>query len=73
MRRVQSGQSGEQMVNPLAGNLGGAPFKYFGDWTDRIAKGELPHAKPQRPQGVERNIVVTSWEWGDPRRTTCTT
>ncbi len=42
------------MVNPLAGHLGGVPFKYFGDWTDRIAKGELPHAKPPRPQGVER-------------------
>ena len=44
MRRVQSGQSGEQMTNQLAGNFGGAPFKYFGDWTDRVAKGELPTA-----------------------------
>ena len=35
----------------------------FADWTDRIAKGELPHAKPQRPQGVERNIVVTLRDW----------
>ena len=23
----------------------------------------MPHAKPARPQGVERNIVVTTWEW----------
>ena len=38
-------------------------IKYYGDWTDRIAKGELPFAKPPRPQGVERNVVVTSWEW----------
>ena len=67
MRRVQSGQSAENMVNPLAGPLGGAPFKYFADWTDRIAKGELPHAKPTRPQGVERNIVVTTWEWGNEK------
>ena len=37
------------MVNILAGELGGVPYKYFGDWTDRIAKGELPHAKPPRP------------------------
>jgi hypothetical protein len=64
MRRIQSGQSGEQMTNQLAGNFGGAPFKYYGDWTDRIAKGELPKSKPPRPQGVERNVVVTSWEWG---------
>jgi len=67
IRRVQSGQAAPLMVNPLAGYLGGAPFKYFGDWTDRVAKGELPHAKPPRPQGVERNIVVTTWEWGDPK------
>jgi hypothetical protein len=68
MRRVQSGQSGEQMTNQLAGNFGGAPFKYLGDWTDRIAKGELPKAKPPRPQGAERNVVVTSWEWSTPDR-----
>ena len=41
MRRVQSGQSGEQITNQLAGNFGGVPFKYFGDWTDRLAKGVL--------------------------------
>jgi hypothetical protein len=66
MRRVQSGQSGEQMVNQLAGQWGGAPFKYLGDWTDRIAKGELPKDKPPRPQGVERNLVITEWEWSTP-------
>ncbi len=64
MRRVSSGHTGEFMVNRLAGQLGGVPFKYFGEWTDRIAKGELPQSKPQRPQGLERNVVVTSWEWG---------
>ncbi len=63
IRRIQSGQSGEQMTNQIAGNFGGAPFRYFGDWTDRIAKGELPRTAPPRPQGVERNLVVTSWEW----------
>jgi len=68
MRRVQSGQAAPLMINPLAGKLGGAPFKYFADWTDRIAKGELPHARPPRPQGVERNIVVTWWEWGQPEK-----
>ena len=67
-RRVASGQTGEFMVNRLAGQLGGVPFKYFGDWTDRVAKGELPKHKPQRPQGVERNIVVTSWEWGTEKQ-----
>jgi hypothetical protein len=66
MRRVQSGQSAPFMVNPLAGQLGGAPFKYFADWTDRIAHGELPHASPPRPQGMERNLVITEWDWGLP-------
>jgi hypothetical protein len=64
VRRVGSGHTGEFMVNRLAGQLGGVPFKYFGEWTDRVAKGELPKDKPQRPQGIERNVVVTSWEWG---------
>lgn len=54
------------MTNRIAGQFGGVPYKYFGDWTDRIARGELPKAKPPRPQGVERNIVITSWEWSKP-------
>jgi cytochrome c553 len=62
-RRIQSGQAGEQMVNQIAGQLGGAPLRYLAEWTDAIAKGELPHATPQRPQGAERNIVVTLWDW----------
>jgi hypothetical protein len=70
MRRIQSGQTGEFMVNRLAGQLASVPFKYFGDWTDRIAKGELPKSKPPRPQGVERNVVVTSWEWGTEKQFT---
>ena len=65
-RRVQAGQSGESMTNRLAGELGGAPFKYFGEWTDRVARGETPKNKPARPQGEERNVVVTSWEWSTP-------
>ncbi len=63
MRRTQSGQAGKNMTGQLAGKLAGVPYKYFGDWTDRIAKGELPHTKPNRPQGVERNIVVTVRDW----------
>ena len=63
MRRVQSGQAGELMVNQIAGEFGGAPLKYLGDWTDSVAKGALPATKPTRPQGVERNIVVTLRDW----------
>jgi hypothetical protein len=68
IRRIQSGQSGEQMTQQIAGNFGGAPYQYLGDWTDRVARGELPKTKPARPQGVERNIVVTSWEWHSDRQ-----
>ncbi len=66
IRRIAAGQSGEMMTNRIAGQLGGAPYKYFGDWTDRVAKGELPKHKPQRPSGVERNLVVTTWDWSTP-------
>ncbi len=66
IRRVQSGQWGDAMTNRLAGQLGGVPYKYFGEWTERVAKGETPKNKPSRPQGVERNLVVTAWEWSTP-------
>ena len=39
----------------------------FADWTDRIAAGELPSTKPQRPQGVERNVVISMWDWATPK------
>jgi hypothetical protein len=45
-RRIQSGQGGETMFNIAVKELGAAPISYFADWTDRIAKGELPHTKP---------------------------
>src|SRR5688572_22893928 len=38
----------------------------YADWTDRIAKGELPATEPPRPQGKERNVVITMWDWADP-------
>jgi hypothetical protein len=62
-RRVQSGQAGSQMVGIAARQLGGVPFKYLGDWTDRVAGGELPHERPPRPQGIERNVVATVRDW----------
>jgi hypothetical protein len=62
IRRVQSGQAGQQMIGQLT-QLGPHSFKNYAEWTDRIAKGELPRVKPQRPQGVERNIVVTLRDW----------
>jgi len=67
MRRVQSGQAGRAMVGGLAQLGPERATAEFGDWTSRIAKGELPTDKPPRPQGVERNIVITQWDWADPK------
>ena len=38
-------------------------LRALADWTERVAKGEVPPAPP-RPTGVERNVVVTLWDWG---------
>jgi len=38
-------------------------LKMFADWSARIAGGELPPAPPPRPQGAERNVVVTVRDW----------
>jgi hypothetical protein len=64
-RRIQSGQAGGFMTRTLTSMGLEATTKMFGNWTDRIAAGELPPA-PERPQGVERNIVITEWDWADP-------
>jgi hypothetical protein len=65
-RRIQSGQAGGNMLGGI-GNLGKErALAMFGDWTNRIAAGELPPAPP-RPQGLERNIVITEWDWAGPK------
>jgi streptogramin lyase len=35
----------------------------FAAWASRIARGEVPPAPP-RPTGIERNVVITQWDWG---------
>lgn len=67
VRRVQSGQAAGQMINVLAGRLGGVPLKYLADWTDRVAAGETPSWTPDRPSGIERNVVATVRDWADPK------
>ena len=63
-RRIQSGQAGSDMVREM-GLLGmERALNMFANWTDRIVSGEVP-AAPPRPQGLERNIVITQWNWGD--------
>jgi hypothetical protein len=65
-RRIQSGQAGAQMAGGLNQMGKDRTLAMFADWTDRIAAGELPPA-PARPQGLERNIVISQWDWADPK------
>ncbi len=65
-RRILSGQAGGQMSRGLT-RIGPAPaLAMFADWTDRVTAGELPAEAPPRPQGEERNVVITQWDWADP-------
>jgi hypothetical protein len=65
-RRIQSGQAMTQMVNLINRLDTQLALQLFGDWTDRIAEGELPFVQPPRPQGAERNVVLTLWDWSRP-------
>lgn len=65
-RRLQSGQAGANMITSVAQMGSEGVLKMLADWTDRIAAGELPETPP-RPKGLERNVVITQWDWADPK------
>ncbi|MGI9625932.1 MAG: carboxypeptidase-like regulatory domain-containing protein, partial [Longimicrobiales bacterium] len=65
--RIASGQAGNNMVRLAQQSLRGLPIKYMAEWTDRIAAGELPEQVPDRPSGVERNVVATVRDWSSPQ------
>jgi hypothetical protein len=65
-RRLRSGQAQALMARDITRLDTQLALRLFGDWTDRIAAGELPFAKPERPRGIERNVVITQWDWGRP-------
>ena len=64
-QRLKAGQAGGGMFG-AAQQMGPRTLRMFADWTDRIAAGEVPSAPP-RPQGIERNVVITMWDWADPK------
>ena len=66
-RRIQSGQAGGSMSAGLNRMGRRRALEMFADWTDRILAGELPPEAPPRPQGAERNVVITQWDWADPK------
>jgi len=65
-RRVQSGQAGPQMAGGLNQLGRERALKMFAEWTDSISAGALP-PPPPRPQGIERSVVITEWDWADPK------
>jgi hypothetical protein len=53
------------VMNGTADRLGrDALAKSLADWGTRIEEGEVP-PMPPRPTGIERNIVVSQWQWGE--------
>jgi hypothetical protein len=66
-RRIQSGQAGGAMSARFNQVGRQRALAMYADWSDRIAAGALPESAPQRPQGRERNVVVTMWDWADPK------
>jgi len=61
-RRIQSGQNGFNMVGQSSRFGHKRLMAMYGDWTDRIKAGELPPVPP-RPEGQERNVVISMWDW----------
>jgi hypothetical protein len=66
-RRIQSGQAGNGMNSRFTQVGRTRALQMYADWTDRIARGALPAVTPPRPQGKERNVVITMWDWADPK------
>jgi len=64
-RRLQSGQAGRNMMDELGKFDVQRQLAALGDWSDRIAKGELPKGDPARPTGRSRDVVVTEWDWAN--------
>ena len=66
-RRIVSGQAMTSMLSAIGRLDAKLATELYGDWTDRVAAGALPKSKPSRPQGVERNVVVSVWDWSNAK------
>jgi hypothetical protein len=65
-QRLQAGGARALMARDITRLDTDRALRLFADWTDRISAGELPFATPERPQGIERNIAITLWDWSQP-------
>src|SRR5207244_10278976 len=64
-RRILSGHAGGNMMSG-AHQLGGRAYAILAHRHHSHEAGEIPRAPP-RPQGIERNVVITEWDWADPK------
>ncbi|MDA1091960.1 MAG: carboxypeptidase-like regulatory domain-containing protein [Acidobacteria bacterium] len=62
--RTRRGQRGSLMSSFITQFGRARGLDMVADWSDRIAAGALPPVPP-RPSGIERNVVLTMWNWGD--------
>lgn len=60
--RVTLGPNGAYMSSVMR-QFGPRGIEEFAAWTDRIAAGAIPAETPPRPSGLERNLVLTLWDW----------
>ena len=65
--RLRAGSAQNLMARDISRLDGERAIANFADWTERIAAGELPFDKPRRPEGVERNLVITMWDYLKPQ------
>ncbi len=66
-RRLLSGQAGANMLGRLNQAGRARALAMYAGWTDRVAAGEYPEVAPPRPQGIERNVVISMWDWADSK------
>lgn len=62
---LEQGLKKATAMHQIAEHLGHQTvLETLGDWHQRIADGATPPLPP-RPSGIERNLVITQWAWGD--------
>jgi hypothetical protein len=61
--RLGVGVRGNNMYGVLTQMGTPRSLRMWADWSRAVEKGAVPPAPP-RPQGIERNLVLTMWDWG---------
>lgn len=64
--RIKSDLFGAAAMARMLEGLG-PQAQMFYDWSDAIAAGAYPEPAPPRPAGLERNVVLSLWDWATPQ------